>query len=86
MSSMRDDSRNTWSGDRTRESIKIGSLQRIADACELMSQSWRTLVGERDQFQRLYEIQKQNNDRLWRSNCALRGQITRLRRKMEGGR
>ena len=51
-----------------RDEINSGSLQRIADATEAMAQSWVEL--------------RKIAERLRRSNAALRGVITKLKREL----
>ena len=80
MATMKDVSRQEWNGERTKEDINAGSLQRIADATEKMAQSYVALIEERDRYQRWYEIRGERVSRLERSNSALRGVITKLKK------
>ena len=66
----------------TREKVKLGSLQRIADACELMAQNHAELIRDRDNFKRWYEEGKADLQRAENSNRSLRGQITKLRKRL----
>ena len=53
----REASKTVWSvrgSNATDQDINIGSLQRIADAVETMSQSWRNLIQERTTFERAF--------------------------------
>lgn len=61
--------------------INTGSLQRIADACELMAKNWQDLVEERDRYKLYYENRKVRCNQLECSNRALRGAITRMKRR-----
>lgn len=64
------------------ETINCGSLQRIADACELMAKNHQALINERDQYKRWYETEKANHTSVARSNTSLKGTVTRLQRKI----
>lgn len=64
------------------DQLQIGALLRIADACEMMAK-------DRDKLEREAKWQRERADsnyqaceRLRRSNAALKGQITRLRKKL----
>ena len=63
----------------TYQSINSGSLQRIADACELMAESWQTLKDERDQYEILWEKERQRKELAWRRIRSFKGVITRLK-------
>lgn len=62
--------------------IKIGCLQRIADATELMARRYQDLIDERDRYKQRYEQEQAAARCLARSNAALRGHIKRIK----GGR
>lgn len=78
------ESKKNWhhSGDTSKDDIKTGSLQRIADATELMAKDYQKLISERDYYKRCYESEKNCSRRLNRSNTALRAWITRLKKKL----
>lgn len=82
--SWKDHSRTDWrnAGECTPsdDRIKIGCLQRIADATEAMAKSYNLLREERDRYQRWYEQEQQSNARLRRSNAALRGLLKRMKK------
>jgi len=63
------------------EEIQTGCMQRVADATELMATDYRTLVRERDMYKKQHDEQCDRSDRLWWSNNALRGVITRMKNK-----
>jgi len=65
----------------TQEQINTGCLQRIADAAELMAKNHAQLVRERDDYERRLRTIRGEVNRLDRSNAALRGVITRMKRK-----
>ena len=65
-----------------RDELKLGALQRIADATEAMAHRHTELIRDRDRYENLYR-QERARVELWkRSNAALRGQITKLRKKL----
>ena len=80
MSTLRDDSRKNWSATGKFEDINAGSLQRIADATELMAKRYLELIDERDRLRRIYDAEREAVCRLRSSNAALRGVITRMRK------
>jgi len=80
MATMKDVSRQEWNGERTKEDINAGSLQRIADATEKMAQSYVALIEERERYKRWYENQRDLVQIERRSNSALRGVITKLKK------
>jgi hypothetical protein len=87
MSTLRDYSRRAWTGQsKTIEEINAGSLQRIADACELMCK-------DREKLERDYKWMRESRDEYRlryrnaeRSRAALRGQITKLKKKLAEAR
>lgn len=78
----KDSSRKTWASNNTIEHINAGSLQRIADATEKMAQRHTDLMRERDQYKGWYEEERQRRVSKERSNHSLRGQITKLRKRL----
>lgn len=67
----------------TVDGINMGSLQRIADACEKMCQ-------DREGLERRLKSMEESRDRWWSqcecekySNRALRGVITKLKRRLK---
>ena len=81
MATMRDDSRGSWTCLSTTESIKAGSLQRIADATEKMAASYDNLRTDRDYYKREHAERGATIAILERRLAALRGVITKLKRK-----
>ena len=81
MSTMRGSSKENWTSANTPEHINCGSLQRIADALEIVSQRYLVLLDDAEYLRgRLLELIVER-DRLTRSNRSLRGVITRLKRQ-----
>jgi hypothetical protein len=83
----REASRARWltANPATQQQIDGGSLQRIADATEklasAMSISWQQLSTDRDYWKSRAKNVEASEERLARSIVALRGHITRLKRK-----
>ena len=83
----KDESRKNWGrSDRgpTDDELKLGALLRIADATEVMAREYQRLINDRDMYKRWFDNAEDERDRLGRSNSALRGQITRLRKRIAG--
>ena len=83
--SWKDESRADWghsTGDpMSREQIALGAQLRIADAMELMAKNYISLQDDRDyQVRRKLDLEK-DNSRMARSIRALRGTITRMKRR-----
>lgn len=87
MADFRDSSRKVWMSAGTVEHINAGSLQRIADATELMARRHLELIRERDDYERRYKAAIERERALERKLSAARGQITKLRNaaKKEAG-
>lgn len=87
MANFRDLSRMSWTGDEAVAHINAGSLQRIADATELMARRHLELIRERDDYERRYKAAIERERALERKLSAARGQITKLRNaaKKEAG-
>jgi len=63
------------------EAVKLGCFQRIADASEVMSQNYIQLQSELDRYKKAYYRSVARENKLNRSNSALRGVITRIMNK-----
>jgi hypothetical protein len=73
----------TPSDSLTWEMLQTGSLQRIADATEAMAKNHIQLQQERERYKRWYDDERYERAKLEKSNAALRGQITKLRKKLK---
>lgn len=82
----REASRKEWKGKETWESINGGSLQRIADAVEKVAGRWDELTLERDRYLGWWKEEQARRQKLQRRIIALRGVITRMKRKAEAQR
>jgi hypothetical protein len=84
MANMRDNSRlnikSSDSGPVNLEDVKIGCLQRIADATEAMAKNYQHLINDRDFYKRRYEEEKALGERMARRISALRGVITKMKK------
>lgn len=79
------ESRSDWfqpEGKPNNDQLKLGCLQRIADAVEKMSASYASLIDERDRYKRWCDESKEMVKRTVATNSTLRGHITRLKRKL----
>jgi hypothetical protein len=88
--SYKDESRANWGRETnqnalTRDEIQHGAILRIADATEAMAKNHVQLQAERDRLQRWYDQERDRAAKLERSNAALRGQITRLKNRINQG-
>ena len=66
----------------THQDIQTGSIQRIADACEVMAKSHSQLIYDRDAYKRWYEDEKKRCDHLKAVIRGLKGRVTILNRKI----
>lgn len=83
----RDASRINWGNEDTGnglslEQINTGAMLRVADACELMAKNHDQLVRAKEAAERSVQFWRNQANSLQRSNNALRGQITKLRKKL----
>lgn len=86
MVSWKDHSRTAWHSAPDADApplddrIKIGCLQRIADATEKMAQSYAALIEERDLYKRWYDEEERRRHSAERRIAALKGVITKLKK------
>ena len=80
----RESSRNDWTrpGGATPEDAKLGCLQRIADATELMANDHARLIRDLDYAERSRKSWMEDCGRLSRKNKTLRGVITKLKKQI----
>lgn len=81
MATIAEDAKKAWNSGGTWESINAGNLQRIADAVEKMSGSYAVVINERDYYQGQYRAQIRKREEAERTIRALRGVITKMKRK-----
>ena len=85
MANLDEASRCGWSapneGKPNTEQLKLGCLQRIANAQEEMAKGWIELREDRDRKDRYWKEEVERRRGLERQVSALRGVITKLKRK-----
>ena len=64
------------------QKIGVGALARIADAVELMAKRYQDLLDERDRYKQYLANEQRWRNECKRSNAALRGQITKLKKRL----
>ncbi len=84
--SYKEESRKDWgladpSGAMTVERIQLGAVLRIADATEKMAQRHTELIAQRDHYKERAESSDRYASMLERRVSALKGQITKLKKK-----
>jgi len=67
-------------GSANYDEIKTGCLQRIADATEAMAKYHVQIIKDRDMYERWYRDSQAGQRILEKSNAALRGVITKLKK------
>ena len=79
----RDASKRDWTAPEkpTVDEIKIGSLQRIADAVELVAKNYLRLIDDRNMWERTAAQRARTIDSLRRREAGLRGTITRMKKE-----
>ena len=81
--SFKEHSRENWhaaNGPITNEQLKVGCLQRIADATEVMAANYVRMQNNLDQYKRWYNREKESGQRMARRISALQGVITRMKK------
>lgn len=68
----------------TLDVIQAGALQRIADAVELMAQSYKSLIIDRDYYKRRFDGELEAAKGLSKSVSALKGVITKMKKGNRG--
>lgn len=61
----------------THENVRTGSMQRIADACELMAKDKEKLISDLDYYKRLAEQRSERCNELYKEIKALKAVKTR---------
>ena len=64
------------------EQINTGAMLRIADAAEAMAKNYVQLQADCERYKRWYAEERDKVAKLGRSNSALSGQITKLKKKL----
>jgi hypothetical protein len=77
MVSVEDASRGPWLSDASYRAVQVGTLQRIATALEKSAESFDRLRSDRDYWKNEAESAWSKEEKLRRSQAALKGVITR---------
>jgi hypothetical protein len=80
MSTVKESSKRDWISNDQTDHLRLGCLQRIADATELMAKSYRELQSERDRYYGWFTEEQKAKWKLERRVVALRGVITRMKK------
>jgi len=64
----------------SREQLAVGALIRIADATEKMAQEHNKLIRRCERAEKCWELARNNAEKAERSNAALRGVVTKMKR------
>ena len=80
--SYQDESRRNWGVETepSNDQLQLGCLQRIANAQEQMAKPFVALLEDVASVRRSYKERGEIIDRLDRSNAALRGVITKMKK------
>lgn len=81
----RDESRTNWGTSQecslNLDQINTGAILRIADATEVMAKHHQDLINDRDWYKKRYEEGLEDLKKLDRKITAMKGVITKLKRK-----
>ena len=80
MATFKESSKQSWTSAGSVEHINAGSLQRIADACELMAGNYLRLQSDLELNRRWHREELALRRKRDRQIAALRGVITRLKK------
>lgn len=83
MSNLREISKMNFEGKQTHEDITAGSLQRIADAAELMASNFVKLQNERDMYKRMWEDSNRRAESYRKSVSVYKGKYNGLKNKLK---
>lgn len=78
---MRESSKGNWASSNSVEHINCGSLQRIADATEVMAKRHLELIAEVERLKRDVEWRRREMQLMGRRIAGLRGRVTAMKRK-----
>ena len=65
--------------------LQVGCLQRIANALEKMAVNYDAMRQKAECYERWYEDERASKQRSYRQNTALRGVITKLKKRITNG-
>lgn len=79
---LRDISKQGWTGDGSIENINAGSLQRIADATEIMATNYVQMQRDLDWYKRQYTEHQKTIKRLEHSRAGYKAALTKSRQRV----
>jgi len=83
MSTFREASKGNWTSSNSTEHINAGSLQRIADALETVSENYNALIADKKSAYESRDYWRTYSEKLQRRIRGLRGVITKLKSKIK---
>jgi hypothetical protein len=85
--SYKKESHKDWGNEQSEslniDQITLGAILRIADSVEAMAVRYTEIIDQNQRFKKRIEVLQKRNYELWRSNYALRGHITRLKKQRD---
>jgi hypothetical protein len=66
----------------TTAELSLGCFQRIADATELMAKRHQELMAQKERAEQSRDYWRDEHDHMGRKLIAMRGQITKLKKKL----
>ncbi|TAN12337.1 MAG: hypothetical protein EPN37_15550 [Chitinophagaceae bacterium] len=82
MSTLKELSKKDLTGSSVCENIQLGCLQRIADACEKMVSNYQKMENDLADYKRKHADATETIRNLIKSISSLRGQNTKLKKKL----
>lgn len=80
----KEESRKNWysKSKLTIEEISLGCQMRMADSLETIAQDRVRLINENEKLKKDVQFWRDQYDKAWRINSAMKGWITRLKNKL----
>lgn len=82
MPNCREESKQNWISRGNTEDINAGSMQRMADALELIAKDRQKLIDDKEYYQESAKRYQECYENEQRRVAALKGVITKLRKKL----
>lgn len=79
---LRTDSKKDWNSDRSIEAINAGSLQRIADATEIMAKNYVSMQNDLEWYRRHYAEDRKTIKHLEHSRAGYKAALTKSQQKL----
>lgn len=83
MSTLKELSKNNFTGNNTIINVSLGCLQRIADATEKMASNYQKMENDLAYYKRMHADASETIRNLIKSISSLRGQNTKLKKKLK---